>query len=44
MGAFAAIHGQKPGEQRFQELCQALQALVDELDPRVKQNYVTPPR
>ena len=36
--------GQKLGEQRFQELCQALQALVDELDPRVKQNYVTPPR
>jgi DNA-binding MarR family transcriptional regulator len=35
--------GQKLGEQRFQELCQALQALVEELDPRVRQNYVTPP-
>jgi DNA-binding MarR family transcriptional regulator len=35
--------GQKLGEPRFQELCQALQALVEELDPRVKQNYVTPP-
>ena len=32
------------GEQRFQDLCQALQALIDELDPRVRQDYVSPPR
>ena len=36
--------GQKLGEQHFQELCQALQALVDELDPRVRQGYISPPR
>ena len=36
--------GQRLGEQRFQDLCQALQALIDELDPRVRQNYVSPPR
>jgi DNA-binding MarR family transcriptional regulator len=36
--------GQKLGEQRFQKLCQALQALVDELDPQASQNYVSPPR
>ena len=35
---------QRLGEQRFQDLCQALQALIDELDPRVTQNYVHPPR
>jgi DNA-binding MarR family transcriptional regulator len=36
--------GQRLGEPRFQELCQALQALIDELDPHVRQNYVSPPR
>jgi DNA-binding MarR family transcriptional regulator len=36
--------GKRLGEPRFQELCQALQALIDELDPRVRQNYVSPPR
>jgi DNA-binding MarR family transcriptional regulator len=42
--AIEADWGRKLGEQRFQELCQALQALVDELDPRAKRDYVTPPR
>jgi DNA-binding MarR family transcriptional regulator len=30
------------GEDRFEALCQSLQALIDMLDPRVKQTYVTP--
>jgi DNA-binding MarR family transcriptional regulator len=34
--------GQRLGQQRFQELCQALQALIDDLDPDVSQNYVGP--
>jgi DNA-binding MarR family transcriptional regulator len=34
--------GQRLGQQRFHELCQALQALIDDLDPDVSQNYVGP--
>jgi DNA-binding MarR family transcriptional regulator len=30
------------GEERFEALCQSLQALIDTLDPRVTQTYVTP--
>lgn len=31
------------GEQRFETLCQTLQALLDGLDPLVSQTYVAPP-
>jgi DNA-binding MarR family transcriptional regulator len=30
------------GEQRFESMCQALQALIDELDPQVTRGYVAP--
>jgi DNA-binding MarR family transcriptional regulator len=40
--AIEADWGQRLGQQRFQELCQALQALIDDLDPDVSQNYVGP--
>ena len=31
------------GEERFESLCQSLQALINALDPRVSQTYVAPP-
>jgi DNA-binding MarR family transcriptional regulator len=40
--AIEADWGQRLGQQRFQDLCQALQALIDDLDPDVRQNYVGP--
>jgi DNA-binding MarR family transcriptional regulator len=40
--AIEADWGQRLGQQRFHELCQALQALIDDLDPDVSQNYVGP--
>jgi DNA-binding MarR family transcriptional regulator len=40
--AIEADWGQRLGHQRFQDLCQALQALIDDLDPSVSQNYVGP--
>jgi DNA-binding MarR family transcriptional regulator len=40
--AIEADWGQRLGQQRFHELCQALQALIDDLDPEVSQNYVGP--
>jgi DNA-binding MarR family transcriptional regulator len=42
--AIEADWGQRLGQQRFHELCQALQALIDDLDPEVSQNYVGPDR
>jgi DNA-binding MarR family transcriptional regulator len=42
IAAIEADWGQRLGEQRFQDLCQALQALIDDLDPGVIQNYVGP--
>jgi DNA-binding MarR family transcriptional regulator len=35
--------GSRLGEERFEGLCQSLQALIDALDPRVSQTYVAPP-
>jgi DNA-binding MarR family transcriptional regulator len=35
--------GRRIGEQRFESLCQALQDLIDELDPRVREQYTAPP-
>jgi DNA-binding MarR family transcriptional regulator len=35
--------GQRLGHERFESLCQALQALIDELDPRLTQTYAGPP-
>jgi DNA-binding MarR family transcriptional regulator len=35
--------GQRLGQERFQSLCQALQDLINDLDPPVKRNYLTPP-
>jgi DNA-binding MarR family transcriptional regulator len=40
--AIEADWGQRLGQQRFQDLCQALQALIDDLDPDVSQSYVGP--
>lgn len=34
--------GKRLGEERFESLCQSLQALIDALDPRVHQTYVAP--
>jgi DNA-binding MarR family transcriptional regulator len=35
--------GSRLGEERFESLCQSLQALVDALDPHVSPTYVAPP-
>ena len=35
--------GSRLGEERFEGLCQSLQALIDAFDPRVSQTYVAPP-
>lgn len=42
--AIEADWGQRLGQERFQELCHALQALIDDLDPEVSQNDVGPDR
>lgn len=35
--------GNRIGAERFESLCQTMQALLDDLDPRVHQRYATPP-
>jgi DNA-binding MarR family transcriptional regulator len=35
--------GRRLGEQRFESLCQSLQALIDALDPTVSHTYAAPP-
>jgi DNA-binding MarR family transcriptional regulator len=40
--AIEADWGAQLGEERFENLCQSLQALIDALDPQVSQTYVEP--
>jgi DNA-binding MarR family transcriptional regulator len=40
--AIEADWGHRLGQERFQDVCQALQTLIDDLDPDVSQNYVGP--
>jgi DNA-binding MarR family transcriptional regulator len=42
IGLIEADWATQLGEERFETLCQSLQALIDTLDPRVKQTYVAP--
>jgi DNA-binding MarR family transcriptional regulator len=35
--------GSRVGHQRFAVLCRTMQELLDELDPQVRRDYVTPP-
>ena len=35
--------GERIGTERFEAMCHAMQDLLDDLDPRVRQHYATPP-
>lgn len=35
--------GKRVGPERFDDLCRSMQDLLDELDPRLRQQYTTPP-